>query len=67
PKMDGYQVCRFLKFDENYQHIPVILLTARGQERDKVVGKEVGADDYITKPFDNQLLLSKIQKFIGAL
>lgn len=65
PKMDGYQVCRFLKFDENYQHIPVILLTARGQERDKVVGKEVGADDYITKPFDNQLLLNKIQKFIG--
>lgn len=65
PKMDGYQVCRFLKFDEEYKDIPIIMLTARGQESDKNTGKNVGADDYVTKPFDGGELLLKIKKLVG--
>ena len=63
PKMDGYKVCRLLKFDEQYKKIPIIIFTAKVQENDKKLGREVGADAYITKPFDSQELLDKI----GAL
>jgi len=52
PKMDGYKVCRMLKFDEKYKMIPVIMFTARAQETDKKMGEEVGVDAYITKPFE---------------
>jgi len=51
PKIDGYKVCRLLKFDEKYKKIPVILFTARAQESDIKVGEDVGADAYLTKPF----------------
>lgn len=64
PKMDGYKVCRMLKFDQKYRKIPVIMFTARAQEADKKMGEEVGADAYITKPFDPQALLEKIKKFL---
>ncbi len=67
PKMDGYQVCRMLKFDDDYKNIPIIMLTARGQEQDKKTGGDVGADDYITKPFDSKDLLARIQKMLGGL
>jgi DNA-binding response OmpR family regulator len=63
PKLDGYKVCRMLKFDERYKKIPIIMFTARAQEQDKKLGQEVGADAYITKPFDSKVLLDKI----GAL
>lgn len=62
PKMDGYQVCRFLKFDEAFKHIPIILLTARAQPQDKKWGLAVGADDYVSKPFDQADLLKKIKE-----
>jgi len=65
PKMDGYEVCRLLKFDEKYKSIPVIMLTAKAQDIDKAMGKKVGADDYITKPFETQDLVDKIKKYIG--
>jgi len=64
PKLDGYTVCRMLKFDEKYKSIPIVMFTARVQESDKKMGQEVGADAYITKPFDPQALLSKIKEFI---
>ena len=64
PKINGYRVCRFIKFDETYKHIPIIMLTARVEEEDKKLGKEVGADYYLTKPFDNQELMKKVQEFI---
>ncbi|HSB72694.1 MAG TPA: response regulator, partial [Candidatus Methylomirabilis sp.] len=48
PGMDGYEVCRRLKADERWRHIPVVMLTAREAVRDKVFGLEIGADDYIT-------------------
>ena len=64
PKIDGYKICRMLKFDEKYKHIPIIMFTARAQESDKKMGSDVGADAYITKPFDAQALLSKIKELI---
>ncbi|RKY86543.1 two-component system response regulator [candidate division KSB1 bacterium] len=65
PKIDGFRVCRFIKFDESYKHIPIIMLTARIEEEDKKLGFETGADYYMTKPFDNQKLMDVIKKFIG--
>jgi DNA-binding response OmpR family regulator len=64
PRMDGYKVARMLKFDENYSKIPIIMLTAKIQERDKQTGLEMGANDYLTKPFDTAALLEKIKTFL---
>ncbi len=64
PKLDGYKVCRMLKFDAKHKDIPVIMFTARAQDSDKKMGEEVGADAYITKPFEPQLLLAKIEKLL---
>ena len=64
PKMDGYKVCRMLKFDEKYKKIPIIMFTARAQESDKKMGEEVGADAYITKPFEPEVLLTKIKELL---
>ncbi|MGQ9569419.1 MAG: response regulator transcription factor [Thermodesulfovibrionales bacterium] len=61
PKLDGYKVCRLLKFDEKYKNIPIIMLTARAQEKDKIIGLETGADEYITKPFDMDKLLERVK------
>ncbi|MDD5005485.1 MAG: response regulator [Candidatus Omnitrophica bacterium] len=64
PKIDGYKVCRMLKFDEKYKKIPIIMFTARAQAEDEKVGMEVGADAYVTKPFEPQVLLGKIKELI---
>jgi len=64
PKMDGYKVCRMLKFDEKFKKIPIILFTARAQEADVRLGEEVGADAYLTKPFEPVILLAKIKELI---
>ncbi|MFC1510017.1 response regulator transcription factor [Candidatus Omnitrophota bacterium] len=64
-KMDGYKVCRMLKFDRAYKDIPIIIFTARAQDLDKKMGEEVGADAYITKPFEPSVLLDKIQKLLN--
>jgi two-component system alkaline phosphatase synthesis response regulator PhoP len=64
PKLDGYKVCRLLKFDERYKHIPILMLTAKTQEKDKILGAETGADEYITKPFDIDELIEKIKKYL---
>ena len=61
PGMDGYEVCRRLKADHRWRHIPVVLLTAREAVRDKVFGLEIGADDYITKPFNTDELIARIK------
>ncbi len=65
PKLDGYKVCRLLKFDERYKHIPILMLTARTQEKDKTLGKETGADEYITKPFEMNELMEKVQFYVN--
>jgi len=64
PKLDGYKVCRLLKFDERYRHIPILMLTAKTQEKDKLLGKETGADEYITKPFEINELLEKVKNYL---
>jgi len=65
PKLDGYKVCRLLKFDERYKHIPILMMTAKTQEKDKVLGIETGADEYITKPFDMDELMEKIKAYLN--
>ncbi len=65
PKMDGYEVCRLLKFDKGFKSIPVILLTAKTQDLDRSTGKEVGADDYVTKPFNSPDLIAKVKKLLN--
>jgi len=65
PKLDGYKVCRLLKFDERYKHIPILMLTAKTQEKDKILGKETGADEYITKPFEMDYLLEKVKAYLS--
>ena len=64
PKIDGYKVCRILKFDEKHKSIPIILFTARTQESDMKLGEEAGADAYFIKPFEPQVLLEKIKELI---
>jgi len=64
PRMDGYKVCGLLKRDTRYAKTPVILFTAKTQEKDVKLGEEVGADAYITKPFKPKVLLSKIKELI---
>jgi two-component system phosphate regulon response regulator PhoB len=61
PGMSGIDLCRRLRSDERYQPVPIIMLTARGEERDKVLGLDTGADDYITKPFSPRELVSRIK------
>jgi len=64
PKIDGYKVCRMLKFDENYKSIPIIMFTARAEQKDEDLGKEMGADAYIIKPFEPEILLEKIRELL---
>ena len=61
PKLDGYKVCRILKFDEKYRHIPIIMITAKVSESDIKMGSEVGANAYINKPFNPAELIGKIK------
>lgn len=64
PRMDGFELCRQLRSDASISHIPVILLTARSTTSDQIEGFETGADDYITKPFNMQLMQLRIKKLI---
>lgn len=65
PKLDGYKVCRMLKFDESYKSIPIIMFTARAQKKDEELGMEMGADAYIAKPFEPEVLLGKIKELLN--
>lgn len=64
PRMDGYKVCGLLKTDIKHNKIPVVMLTVKSQESDKKLGKEVGAEAYIVKPFEAQALLEEIRKLL---
>lgn len=61
PGLSGTEVCRMLKQQEETRHIPVIMLTAKGEEIDRVVGFELGADDYVTKPFSPRELVLRVK------
>ena len=64
PKLDGYEVCRRLKTDENRKYIPVLMLTAKGEVENKVKGLEIGADDYLPKPFDYKELSARVKSLL---
>lgn len=61
PGIDGLEICRRLRNDKTTQDVPIVMLTARGEEGDVVRGLELGADDYVTKPFSVKVLLARIQ------
>lgn len=61
PGMDGLEVCRALKSDRATATIPIVMVTARGEESDVVTGLELGAEDYVTKPFSTKVLLARIR------
>lgn len=64
PKINGFKVARLLKFDDNYKHVPIIMLTARTEEEDKELGKKTGCDMYLTKPHNDNELLEAIGKLV---
>ncbi len=66
PKKDGYEVCRILKGDPALSGIYVILLTAKGQTRDREKGIDVGADEYITKPFSPSMVVEKVRAILAS-
>ena len=61
PSMEGTEVCKAIKRDDATSHIPIIMLTAKGEEVDRIVGLELGADDYITKPFSPRELVLRVK------
>lgn len=67
PGVDGLDVCRTLRAQEKTKHIPILMLTAKTQEADRVVGLELGADDYITKPFSVRELVARIKAVLRRM
>ena len=61
PGLDGLKVCRKLKENPEFESIPIVMLTAKGEEADIVAGLNMGADDYVTKPFSPKVLLARVQ------
>ncbi len=64
PKMDGYHFCRLLKFDARFKHIPVIIVSSKIQEADRKLGLACGGDEYITKPYDLNMLINTVEKYL---
>lgn len=64
PKLDGISLCQMLRKQPEYQKLPIIMLTAKSTELDKVLGLEVGADDYVTKPFSVRELMARVKALL---
>ncbi len=64
PELDGLEVCKILKRDDKTNSIPIIMLTAKGEESDIIVGLTLGADDYITKPFSLKVLIARVKTIL---
>jgi two-component system alkaline phosphatase synthesis response regulator PhoP len=64
PVFDGFVVCRKIKSDSKTANIPIIMLTAKGEETDIVTGLELGADDYVTKPFSPKVLVARVRRIL---
>jgi len=64
PKINGFKISRLLKFDKKYKDIPIIMLTARSQAGDKLIGEETGVNEYITKPFDLDNVTETVNKYL---
>ena len=61
PDADGLEICKYLKKEDKFSSIPIIMLTAKGEETDKILGLEFGADDYVTKPFSPRELVARVK------
>ena len=64
PDRDGHEVCRYIKMNDSLRNVPVVMLTARSEIKDKVRGLNIGADDYLSKPFHEEELLARINAFL---
>lgn len=64
PGIDGLEVCKTLKADAKTKHIPIVMLTAKGEETDIVTGLEIGADDYVAKPFSGKILVARVRRLL---
>ncbi|MCX7966702.1 MAG: response regulator transcription factor [Syntrophorhabdaceae bacterium] len=67
PDMDGFEVCKALKSQKRYTTIPIIMLTAKAEETEKILGLELGADDYVTKPFSPKELVARVKAVLRRL
>jgi len=65
PEMDGFEICKTLRLDAATARVPIIMLTAKAAEIDRVLGLELGADDYVTKPFSPRELLLRVKKILS--
>lgn len=61
PDADGFEICKYLKKKDEFASVPIIMLTAKGEETDKILGLELGADDYVTKPFSPKELVARVK------
>ena len=66
PKINGYKISRLLTYDNKYKDIPIIMVTARSQLEDKAIGEETGVNEYITKPFELDTIVKKVEEYLGA-
>ncbi len=66
PKINGFKISRLLKFDNKYKDIPILMLTARSQAEDKLIGEETGVNEYITKPFELDEVVAKVEQYLGV-
>ena len=66
PKINGYKISRLLKYDNKYKNIPIMMVTARSQDEDKLIGEETGVNEYITKPFEIDYVVKKVNEYLKA-
>lgn len=65
PKINGFKICRLLKYDSKYRNIPILMVTARSQMEDQQIGQETGVDEYITKPFELDEIVEKVKGYLN--
>ena len=66
PGIDGFEICHSLRAEAQTAHLPILMFSAKGQETDKATGLKVGADEYLTKPVERTVLLSKVEALLAA-
>ena len=65
PRRDGYDVCRAIRDNADWAHVKIVMLTAKGRDLDRRKGIELGADDYITKPFSTRDIVARVRELLG--
>jgi DNA-binding response OmpR family regulator len=66
PGIDGFEICHSLRAEAQTAHLPILMFSAKGQETDKTTGLKVGADEYLVKPVDREVLISKVATWLSA-